>query len=348
MPRSGPPFVGLSTVRKTEVASSVARAIARIVSKPRTRGGPSRGPSPSTSPITKSRNSGAPAAASVAPPAAFGKEQLRQMVTRLGLPIVGLWIVGGSIAGISTTRWIQTTALVLPAAVTMFAVGVVIWGLRQSRKARDVAGLVGQATSAEDRKDAIAKLEQQYKKSDPAAVFAKAQLQLQEDPEAALKTLEQIDLAKVLPNIADEARTQRAMIHLLLGQAALARPLVDGIELKRHEEVRSRAMMVAVMSEAWARTGQAKRATETLALFNPDEAALEQVRPQLWRASAFATAYANDTRSMKRALRKLVEIDPRMLSGFLGKKTHPMLQKEAKRMLEQSGAMPRKVVYQRG
>ena len=278
----------------------------------------------------------------------FGKEQIRQMVTRLGLPVLALWIVGGSIAGISTTRWIQVSGLVLPLLVTLFAAGVVVWGLRQAKKARAVAGLVGQATSAEDRKQAIAQLEQQYKKSDPAAVFAKAQLQLQEDPQAALKTLEQIDLAKVVPNIADEARAQRAMIHLLMGQVSQARPLVDGIELKRHEEVRSRAMMVAVMAEAWARSGQAKRATETLSLFDPDEGALEQIRPQLWRASAYATAYANDTRGMKRALRKLVEIDPRMLAGFLGKKTHPMLQKEAKRMLEQSGAIPRKVVYQRG
>jgi hypothetical protein len=266
----------------------------------------------------------------------------------LGLPVLALWIVGGSIAGISTTRWVEVAGVAVPASVTLFALGVVLWGLNQARKARAVAGLVGQATSAEDRKQAIAKLEQNYKKSDPAAIFAKAQLQLQEDPQAALKTLEQIDLGKVMPNVADEARAQRAMIHLLLGQVSQARPLADGIELKRHEEVRSRAMMVAVMSEAWARSGQAKRAAETLALFNPDEQALEQVRPQLWRASAYATAYSNDPRGMKRALRKLVEIEPRMLAGFLGKKTHPMLQKEAKRMLEQSGAMPRKIVYQRG
>jgi hypothetical protein len=269
------------------------------------------------------------------------------MVLRLGLPVLGLWVLGACIAGISSTRWVKTVSIGLPGLVTLFAIGVVLWGLRQANKARAVAGLVGQATSAEDRKQAIGKLEAQYKKNDPAAVFAKAQLQLQEDPAVALKTLEQIDLAKVMPNIADEARAQRAMIHLLLGQVSQARPLVDGIELKRHEEVRSRAMMVAVMAEAWARSGQSKRATETLGLFDPDEATLEQVRPQLWRASAFATAYASDPRGMKRALRKLVEIDPRMLAGFLGKKTHPMLQKEAKRMLEQSGAIPRKVVYQR-
>jgi hypothetical protein len=259
-----------------------------------------------------------------------------------------LWIVGGAIAGISVTRWIQATAIGLPAVVTALAVAVVVWSLRQAKKAQTVAGLIGQVNSADDRKAAIAKLEQDYKKNDPAAVFAKAQLQLQEDPEQALKTLEQIDLGKVTPNIADEARAQRAMIHLLLGQVPQARPLVDGIELKRHEDPRSRAMMVSVMAEAWARSGQAKRASETLAILDIEDAAFEQIRPQLWRALAYSAVYSNDSRNMKRALRKLVEIEPRMLAGFLGKKTHPMLQKEAKRMLEQSGAIPRKVVYQRG
>jgi hypothetical protein len=267
---------------------------------------------------------------------------------RLGLPVLALWIVGGAIAGISTTAWIQSLGIGLPVVVTLLAIGVLLWSLRQAKKARDVAGLIGQAGSAEERKAAIAKLEQDYKKNDPAAVFAKAQLQLQENPEAALKTLEQIDLGKVVPNIADEARAQRAMIHLLLGQVTQARPLVDGIELKRHEDPRSRAMMVSVMAEAWARGGQAKRASDTLSVLDPEDPAFEQVRPQLWRALAFCSVYNNDTRTMKRALRKLVDIDPRMLAGFLGKKTHPMLQKEAKRMLEQSGAIPRKIVYQRG
>jgi len=315
------------------------------VSKPRTSVGPNKGQSLSKSPGAVSKSAATSPNASQAP--GLGKEQLRALLLRLGLPVLALCIVGGAIAGISTTPWIQGLAIGLPVVVTALAAGVVIWSLRQAKKARDVAGLIGQVGSAEERKAAIAKLEQDYKKSDPAAVFAKAQLQLQESPEQALKTLEQIDLGKVVPNVADEARAHRAMIHLLLGQVQLARPLVDGIELKRHEDPRSRAMMVSVMAETWARGGQAKRATETLSILDPEDAAFEQIRPQLWRALAFSAAYSNDTRNMKRALRKLVEIDPRMLAGFLGKKTHPMLQKEAKRMLEQSGAMPRKVVYQR-
>jgi hypothetical protein len=313
------------------------------VSKPRTSASPNKGQS-----LAKSPNSSAASPSAAAPAAGLGPQQIRALLLRLGVPVLVLWMAGGAIAGISTTRWIQSLAIGLPVVVTALAVGVLLWSLRQAKKARDVAGLIGQAGSAQERKAAIAKLEQDYKKNDPAAVFAKAQLQLQENPEAALKTLEQIDLGKVVPNIADEARAQRAMIHLLLGQVTQARPLVDGIELKRHEDPRSRAMMVSVMAEAWARGGQAKRANDTLSVLDPEDPAFEQVRPQLWRALAFCAVYNNDTRNMKRALRKLVDIDPRMLAGFLGKKTHPMLQKEAKRMLEQSGAIPRKVVYQRG
>jgi hypothetical protein len=46
-------------------------------------------------------------------------------------------------------------------------------------------------------------------------------------------------------------------------------------------------------------------------------------------------------------LRKLVEQDARLLGGFMGKKTHPLLQREARKLLEQSGAVPRKMVVQR-
>ena len=37
----------------------------------------------------------------------------------------------------------------------------------------------------------------------------------------------------------------------------------------------------------------------------------------------------------------------RLVMGFMAKRTHPLLQKEAKKMLEQSGQMPRKMVVQR-
>jgi hypothetical protein len=170
---------------------------------------------------------------------------------------------------------------------------------------------------------------------------------MQEDPKKALELLETIDLNKVMAPVADEARAQRAMIHLMMGEPKPARDLVDGIELSRHQDVKTRAMMAAVVGEAWARTGQARKGAETLALFDPEDEALEPVRPQLYRARAFAYAYTSDIKEMKKALRKMLDIDARLLGGFLVKKAHPLLQKEAKQMLERSGVVPRKMIIQR-
>jgi hypothetical protein len=72
-----------------------------------------------------------------------------------------------------------------------------------------------------------------------------------------------------------------------------------------------------------------------------------QLRPQLYRALAYGYAHTNDLKGMRRALKKLMAIDARLLGGFLMKRTHPLLQKEAKKLAEQSGAVPRKMVVQR-
>jgi hypothetical protein len=281
-------------------------------------------------------------------PDPFSGANLRQMAIRLGLPIVAVWVIGGCVAAVSQSRTVATVALVVPAVITVGIGAVVVWALRQASKAKSVAGILSQVETAEDRKAALEQLEAGYGKKDPAAIFAKAQLLLQEDPRKALETLEQIDLARVLAPIADEARAQRAMIHLLLGEVTPARDLVDGIDLSRHQDVRSRAMMGAVVAEAWARTGQSKKAADTVELFNPDDPEFEQVRPQLHRARAYVYAATGDTKQMKRSLKKLLDQDARLLAGFLGKRTHPLLQKEAKRMLEQSGQVPRKMQMQRG
>lgn len=277
----------------------------------------------------------------------LGRDALKKLVLRLAIPLVGVWLLGGLIAGVSQSSTAKTVALGVPGVVTVVLLGIVFWAIRQAQKARGVAGVLSQVETADDRKAALEQLDKGFKKKDPAAIFARAQLELQEDPKKALLTLEQIDLGKVMAPVADEARSQRAMIHLMLGEAEPARRLADGIDLKRHNEAKARAMMAAVIAEAWARTGQAKKGLETLQLFDPEDAEYEQLRPQLWRAYAFACAYGSDLKGMKRALKKLLEQDVRLLGAFLVKRTHPLLQKEAKRLLEQSGQVPRKMVVQR-
>ena len=309
--------------------------------------GGSRGTFPAQTSQSKKKSAASGKGGSTPPPSAIVASPWRSLALRIGVPIVVLWVIGGILAGVWTAPVGRAVVLGVPALLTVGGVVLVLWALRQTGRAKAVASVLSQVETAADRKVALDKLDQDFGKKDPAAIFAKAQLKLQEDPQAALRELEQIDLGKVLPTVADEARAQRAMIHLLIGQVSMAKPLAEGIDLKRHDDARARAMMVAVVGETWARSGQAKRAIESLELYDPDEDTYEQVRPQLWRARAYAYAYGDDVRGMRRALRRLADQDARMLAGFLGKKTHPMLQKEAKRMLEQSGAMPRKVVYQR-
>ena len=261
----------------------------------------------------------------------------------MGLPLLAVWIVGVVIAGISQTTTGRLTALAIPTVVTLVLAGILLWALRYARKAKGVHSILSEAGTAEGRQEALKKIDASYKQKDHTAIFAKAQLLMQDDPRKALEVLEQIDLAKVMAPVADEARAQRAMIHLMQGEVKAARPLADGIELKRHQEAKTRAMMGAVVGEAWARSGQAKKALETLELFDLQDDEFEHIRPQLYRSLAFAYAHTNQVKPMRRCLRKLLQQDVRLLGGFMTKRTHPLLQKEARKLVEQSGQVPRRM-----
>jgi hypothetical protein len=282
---------------------------------------------PSAAPSTKPQKPAADPLAQLSP---------KGLGLRIGLPVVIVWIVGIGIG--------RTWSIAAAAVITIAAAALVTWLVRFTRKTRAVASLVQGAQTAEGRKEALAKLETDFKKGDTAAIFARAQLELHEDPRKALATLETIDLGKVMSPTADEARAQRAMIHLILGEPDRARQLVDGIDLARNQQAKSRAMMVTVTGEAWARTGQGKKALETLSVFDPEDAEFEDLRPQFYRAFAFAYAAVNDTKGIRRSLRKMLDINPQLLGGFLAKKIHPLLEREAREMLKRSGAIPTKMV----
>jgi tetratricopeptide (TPR) repeat protein len=258
---------------------------------------------------------------------------------RVGIPIVIVWIV----AILLTRPWAFATA----GGVTLAAAVLVVWAVRFANKTRAVQSLVQGAATPEARKEALAKLDTDFKKKDTSAIFAKAQLLLQEDPRAALAVLEQIDLSKVMTPIADEARAQRAMIHLVLGETDRARSLVDGIDLSRHQQPKTRVTLASVIGEAWARTGQGKKALETLELFDPEDPEFADLKAQIYRSLAFAYAAVSDTKGIRRALRKMMEINPQLLGGFLTKKIHPLLEREAKEMLKRSNAIPKRMVVKR-
>jgi len=255
---------------------------------------------------------------------------------RIGLPIAIAWVIA-----ILVRHWI---AFAIVGVLTAAAIGLVWYALNFTKKAQRVQSIVSGAKTKEERKAAIEQIESEFKKDDAAGVFAKAQLQMQEDPEAALRTLEAIDLQKVTPQVADEARAQRGMLHLMLGEAQKARALVDAIDLQRHPDQKSKATLAAVQCEAWARTGQAKRAIEILELFDTNDAALADVKPGLLRAQVFAYGAMDDIKKARTAMHQLAKLDPRIVAGFAQKGVHPLLVQEAKKILERSGNMPRMMV----
>lgn len=291
----------------------------------------------------------AEARAKQAPLDPLAPENMRKLGLRVGIPVAIGWVIAALIPG-----WIAKVVMLV---ITLAVAGVVLWALRYAKKSRAVVDILKNADSAEARKEALAKLDTDFKKDDASAVFAKAQLLMQEDPRAALEALEQIKLDKVMAHVADEARAQRAMIHLVLGETDEARALVDPIDLGRHKEAKSRATLTAIIGEAWARSGQAKRAVELLEKIDPADPTYEDLKAQLLRARAFAYAWANDTKAMKQVLRQLKGMNVQFLMGFITKKknpmgvsprgVHPLLEKEAFDMVMKSGAIPRRMEVRR-
>lgn len=276
-------------------------------------------------------------------PSASGevRKVLRKVAVRVGAFVLIVWIVALLIQNVY--------AYAAAGGLTLLALGVAIWVYVYLRKGSAVANILQSAdvSTAQGRKEAMSKLADKADRGDVAALFAKANLLMHEDPRKALEQLEQINLTKVMAPIADEARGQRAMIHLILGETDKARPLADAIDLSRHDQIKSRAALAAVVSEAWARSGLGKRANETLDLYDADSAELSEIRPQLFRSRAFAAAAQNDVKRMRYALRRLKAANPQLLAGFVQKKVHPLLEKEARQMLMQSGAVPKKMIRQR-
>jgi tetratricopeptide (TPR) repeat protein len=268
---------------------------------------------------------------------------LKKVFVRAGAVVAVVWLIA-----IAVAHW-SIIPLIVAAVVTLLAAGAGVWVVRYVNKSRDLGALLRSAgETAEGRKDALKKLETDYKKGDVQATLARAQLETQEDPRKALATLESIDLAKQMAPVADQVRCTRATIHLQLGDLAEARALVDKMELGKQQEPKTRAMFAAVAAETWGRTGQSKKAIELLDVFNPEDPELSEMRVQMWRARAFAYAGVGDMKGAGRALKKLADMSPQLLGMFVAaRKVHPMLQQEAKQLLMRSGAVPRKMVRQK-
>ena len=256
----------------------------------------------------------------------------------MGLLVAVLWAVA-----VAIHHWI---AFAVAGTLTAVIIGAGFWLVRYMKKSEALGALLRGADTDEGRKAALSQLEGM--KGDSQALLARAQLEMQEDPRKALATLESAELSKMMGPMADQFRAMRAMIHLTLGEPAPARALADELDLGKQQDAKTRAMFATVAAEAWARSGQAKKAVETLELFNPEDPEFAEMKTQMWRARAFAYAGTNDMKGAGRALRKLADMNPHLLGMFIGsKKIHPLLEREAKQIVMRMGAAPKRVVRQR-
>ncbi len=268
---------------------------------------------------------------------------MKKLYVRVGALVAVGWILAIIVASYSRVRW----PLLVAAAVTVAVIGAGIWMVRYVKKSEALGAILRGADTDEGRKEALKKLETDFKKGDVQATMARAQLEMQEDPRKALETLESIDLPKQMTPVADQVRALRASIHLTLGEAQKARALADQLELGKQQEPKTRAMFAAVAGEAWARTGNGKKALEVLELFDPDADDMGEMRIQMLRARAFAYAATNDMKAAERVLKKLADTNVNLLAMFMGKKIHPLLERSAKQILMRSGAVPRKMITKR-
>jgi tetratricopeptide (TPR) repeat protein len=269
---------------------------------------------------------------------------IKKTLLRVLAVVVVLWLLAAAIASFYHVSWPLIAAGVLTVAV----VGVLVWASRLMKKQQTLGAILQSADTAEGRKEALLRLETDFKKGDSQAALAKAQLEMQEDPQKALATLEAVNLDKEMAPVAAQVRAMRAMIHLTMGDAQAARKLVDVLDLGKQQDAKLRAMFATVASEAWARTGQAQKAIDTLELFNPEEEGNAELRPQMWRARAFAYAHLGDLKGVARALKKLADLNPQLLGMFVtAKKVHPLLEREAKQLVVKLGLVPTKMQRQR-
>jgi hypothetical protein len=265
---------------------------------------------------------------------------LKKIYLRGGAVVAAVWVVA-----LIVRHW---GAFAAAGVLTLAGIAAIIWLQRYMKKTQALGAILKGADSEEGRRAALSRIDSEFKKGDTQAVIAKAQLQMQDDPRAALATLEAVNLDKELGPIAGQIRAMRAMIHLTLGETQEARALADKLDLGKQQEPKTRVMFAAVASEAWARTGEGRKAVDTLDLFNPEADDMGELRAQLWRSRAFAYAAVNDTKGLARAVKKLSEINPHLLGMFVGqKRVHPLLEREAKAVVMRMGIVPRKMIRQK-
>jgi hypothetical protein len=228
-------------------------------------------------------------------------EAFKKMLIRLALPLAAVWIVGGFIASFTYSTTGKAFAIGLPAAVTVALLAVVIYAVRQAQRARGVASILSTVESAEDH--AAIEDKPTTRKGSGGCLGATRAARIPK----ALETLKQTSRWASAHRRQHDATSDDP---LALGEVAEARPLADGIQLRHSEAVARHAGGGHRRSTRAQRLG--KKGLETLQALDPEDDVYADLRAQLYRAYAYAYAHTGDTGGMKKMLKKLMTLDPRL------------------------------------
>lgn len=256
----------------------------------------------------------------------------------VGLALAVLWVI----AGILQPN-IGYVGFIVAGALTLVALGFLIWVWRLTRKSADIANILKGATDKESR---LAALEQLRARQTPGGkdalnAIAQSQLVAQENPSEAIRILEAIDLNKAPALVQDDVRANLAMFYLMTGRARDARALADDIRLDRQAQARAKAMYAAVVAESFARTGKADEARKLLETFDPGDKEFGQVSGMLLRAQVYTYTATKKRGRAREAMERLLQVDPNMVAAFVQKGQRPEVARLAKQVLAGAGALPK-------
>ena len=264
-------------------------------------------------------------------------------IRRKNLILIAVVLIAAWVFAINTG---SMALMIVIGVLTLAVAGVMVWAFRMIRKQKGLVQLLQGATeSPEARRDALAKLEAGKDKDAPTNVFARAQLLAQDDPKAALKMLESIELKAYPAAMQDDVALLETQLYLSLGRTADARRTADHMNLENPERKKMRALSASLVAEAWARTGKSKDALALLDSIELPDENREQIQVQMRVARVFAKFAANQRGQARAELLALADLDPNHLGRFVMPqfRVHPELQKLARSVAQQHPGV-RKVV----
>ena len=249
-----------------------------------------------------------------------------------------LWI-----GGITAAVWAfaintgSTVFMIIVGVLTLALIAVLLYSFRVLGKQRKVVALLqGSTASPEARRDALAALSDSKDSGSPTHIFARAQLLAADDPAAALKLLDTVELKAFPPAMQDDVSLLKVQLCLGIGRTAEARKSADLINLANPGRAEIRPMASAIVAEAWARTGKSKEALALLDSIELPADNAEQIAIQARVARVFARFAAGQRGAARNELGALAKTDPNHLGRFVMPqfRAHPELQKLARSVLQ--------------